>query len=70
MGVTEDDADLGGGSTLTGELDDLVLDLGGSGLEPGGRGTAVGQGGSRDTLSLGVKTTHDCGCVVWSIGLR
>jgi hypothetical protein len=45
--VTEGDTDLGRGETLTGELDDLVDDVFGGGLEPVGGGAAVGEGGGR-----------------------
>lgn len=58
VGVTEDDTDLGGGSTLLGELANLINDLLGGGLEPGGGVAGVGDGGGRNALSLGVKTTH------------
>jgi hypothetical protein len=34
VGVTEDNTDLGGGSSLTGELDDLLDNLLGGGLQP------------------------------------
>lgn len=58
VGVTEDDANLRGGSALLGELADLLDDLLGGGLEPGGRGARVGDGGGRDALALAVKTAH------------
>jgi hypothetical protein len=47
MGVTEGDADLGGGQALTSELDDVVDDILGSRLEPGGGSAAVGEGRGR-----------------------
>lgn len=58
MGVTEDDTDLGRGSTLLGQLADLVNDLLGGGLEPRRGVAAVGDRRGGDTLSLGVKTAH------------
>lgn len=61
VGVTEDDTDLGGGSTTLGEAADLVNDLVGSGLQPRRGSAAVGGSGGADTLSLAVKTTHFCG---------
>lgn len=58
MGVTEDDTNLRRGSTLSGELADLLNDLLGSGLQPAGSSAAVGEGGGRDTLAVAVKSTH------------
>jgi hypothetical protein len=58
VGVTEDHTDLRGGGTLLCELADLVNDLVGGGLEPGGGGARVGERRGADTLSLGMKTTH------------
>lgn len=58
VGVTEDDTNLGGGSTLLSELADLVDDLLGGGLEPRGGVARVGDRGGRDALALGVKTAH------------
>jgi hypothetical protein len=63
VGVTQDDANLRRGSTLTGELGDLVNDLLGSGLQPGRGSTRVRNGGGRNALSLAVKTTHFDGLV-------
>lgn len=60
LGVTENDTDLRGSSTLTGQSADLLLDLGGSGLEPRGSSARVGKRRSGYSLSVGVKTTH-CG---------
>jgi hypothetical protein len=57
VAVTEDNTDLGRGSTLSGELADLVDDLVGGGLQPGGRRTAVGNSRGANTLSLAVHTT-------------
>ena len=51
--VTELNTDLRGGHTLTGELDNLLDNLLGGGLEPRGGSAAVGQSRSGDTLSLG-----------------
>lgn len=59
MGIPEDDTDLGGGQTLLGQLEDLVLDVIGGQLEPGGHGTTVGEGGLGNTLARCVHTTHD-----------
>jgi len=58
MAVPEHNADLRWGGTLPGELADVVDDLFGGGLEPGGDGARVWDGGGGDTLSLAVKTTH------------
>lgn len=58
MAVPENNTDLRGGSTLPGQLADLVNNLVGSGLEPGRGGTRVGDSRGRDALSLAVKTTH------------
>jgi len=63
VAVTEDDTNLRWGGTLLRELADLVNDLVGSGLEPCWYGARVWNGAVGDTLSLGVKTTHDCGAV-------
>lgn len=63
MAVTEDDTNLRGGSTLLGELADLVNDLLGGGLEPRRRVARVGDRGGRNALSLGVKTAHLVGVV-------
>ena len=43
MGVTEDDTDLRRRGTLSGQSADLLLDLGGGGLEPGGHAARVRQ---------------------------
>ena len=64
VGVTENDANLGRGSTLSGELADLLNDLVGSGLEPGGSGAGVGESGGRNALALAVKSTHLVGFVL------
>ena len=58
MGVTEDDTDLRGRSTLPGKLADLLGDLVGRGLEPRGGVAGVGDGGGRNALALAVKSTH------------
>lgn len=62
MRVTENNTDLRGSSTLSGESADLLLDLGGSGLEPGGGNARVGERGIRNSLSVRVKTTHFGSC--------
>lgn len=68
VGVTEGNTNLRGSGTLTGELADLVDDLGGSGLQPCWRVAAVGEGRGRDTLSLslGLNATHGDGKLVVS----
>lgn len=58
VGVTEDDTNLRGSSTLTGELADLLDDLLGGNLQPGGSGARVGEGAGRHALTLAVKSTH------------
>ena len=58
MGVTEDNTDLGGGSTLLGELADLLNNLLGGSLEPARGSARVGESGGRNALSLRVKATH------------
>lgn len=50
-------------------LADLLLNLGGSGLEPRGGGPGVGDGRRGNSLSVGVKTTHFGGWCAWSDGL-
>ncbi len=62
--VTENDTDLRGRGTLAGKTADLLLDLGRSGLEPGRGSARVGDGRSRNSLSVGVKTSHcdRCSC--------
>lgn len=61
VGVTENDTNLRRGSTLSGELADLLNDLLGSGLQPAGSDAAVGEGRGGDTLSVAVKSTHVVG---------
>lgn len=67
VGVTEDNTDLGRSGTLLGQLADVVNNLLGGGLEPGGSGAGVGDSRGRNALALGVKATHFC-CVGWSVG--
>ena len=62
MRISENDADLRRSSTLLCKLADLVDDLLGSGLQPRGRCSRVGDCGGRYALSVAVKTTHGCGC--------
>ena len=52
--VTEGNTDLRRGETLASELDDVLDDVVRGGLEPCGRGSAVGEGGGRykNTISL------------------
>jgi hypothetical protein len=47
VGVTEDNTDLGGGKTLTGELDDVLDDIIGGGLQPNRGSAAVGESRGR-----------------------
>ena len=61
VGVAEDDADLGGGEALLGELANMLLDLLGADLEPRGGSALVGAGGLGDALSGCVKTAHAVG---------
>jgi hypothetical protein len=61
VGVTEDDTDLRGSSTLPGELADLLNDLVGSGFEPCRGGARVGESGGRNALALAVKSAHFVG---------
>lgn len=58
VAVTEDNTDLRGRSTLSGELADVVDNLVGSDLNPGSGGARVRESRRGNTLSLGVKTTH------------
>jgi hypothetical protein len=53
---------LGGSGALLRKLGDLLDDLLGSGLEPRRGSTRVGDGRSRYSLSVAVKTTHCSGC--------
>jgi len=43
VGVTKDDTDLRRGQTLTGELEDVLLNLLGGDLEPSGSRSLVGE---------------------------
>jgi hypothetical protein len=74
VAVTEDNTDLRRRSTFPGELANLIDDLLGGGLDPRSRLARVGDGGGRNALSLGVKTTHFelvvVGFFVGSDGLR
>ena len=58
MAVPEDDTNLGGGQTLLGELEDLVLNLVGGQLQPLGDRPPVGESGLGNTLARCVHTTH------------
>merc|ERR1719318_1945018 len=58
VGIPEDDTDLGGGQTLLGKLEDLVLHLVAGDLEPLGNGPPVGKSGLDDALSRCVHATH------------
>lgn len=70
VGVSEDNTDLRGGGTLPGELANLLNDLVGRGLQPGGGGARVGDGGGRNALSVAVKSTHLVGLVVVMLLIR
>ena len=59
VAVPENDADLGRGQTLLGQLEDLLLDVVGGELQPVGDGAAVGERRLRDALAGRVHTTHD-----------
>lgn len=52
MLITEDDTDLAGSQTLLGELDDELVDFLIGGLQPGGGAAAVGEGRTRNTLTI------------------
>ena len=58
MAISQDDTDLRRGSTLTGELADVVDDGVGRALEPCRHAARVGDGGGGDTLALAVEATH------------
>ena len=60
--VSKDDTDLRWGQTLLGQLEDLVLDILGCELEPGGHCSAVGEGRLGNTLAWCVHTTHGEDC--------
>jgi hypothetical protein len=51
VGVTENNADLGGGEALLGKLADEIGDFVVAGLEPSGSPAAIGGGRARNTLS-------------------
>lgn len=57
-GITENNTDLGRGKTLLCQLVDVVLNLGGGGLNPRSRGALVWEGTLRDTLSWCVHASH------------
>lgn len=58
VGIPKLDTDLGGGETLTGVLDNLVLDVSNRGLQPGGGVTAIGDSASAHALSGSMHATH------------
>lgn len=58
MGIPEDHSDLGGGETLLGELENLILDLITGHLHPLGNSTPVGQSRLGNTLARSVHATH------------
>lgn len=71
VGVTEDDTDLRRGGALTGELGDLLNDLLGGGLQPGGSVARVRESGGRNALSVAVKSAHLVGlAAVVMLGMR
>ena len=57
--VSKDNTDLGRGQTLLGQLEDLILDILGCELQPGGDCAAIGEGGLGNTLAWCVHSTHD-----------
>ena len=59
VAVPEDDANLGRGQALLGQLEDLLLDVVGGELQPVGNGAAIGERRLRDALAGRVHTTHD-----------
>ena len=61
--VSKDDANLGRGQTLLGQLEDLLLDVVGGQLQPGGDCAAERQSRLGNTLARCVHTTHDGGLV-------
>ena len=56
--ITEGDTDLGGRKTLAGKLGDVLDDVLGRGLEPGGGRAAVGESRGRNALAGSVHATH------------
>ena len=66
MAISEDDTDLRWSCTFSGEFADVVNDSLRCGLEPCWHLSRVWNGGGADTLSLAVKTTHGCSCVLSS----
>jgi hypothetical protein len=71
VGVTEDDTDLRRSGTLTGELGDLLNDLLGGGLQPGGSVARVRESRGRNALSVAVKSAHLVGlAAVVMLGMR
>lgn len=57
VAITENNTNLRGGSTLLGELADVVNDLVGGGLQPGRRAARERNGGRGNTLALAVEAT-------------
>ncbi len=64
MGIPKNDADLGGGQPLLGQLEDLILDLVAGHLHPLGDGAPVRQSRLGDTLARSVHATHFSAVVV------
>ena len=58
VGITENDTNLRGSSTLPGQLANLVDNLVGVGLQPGGESARIGESRGRNALTLAVKSTH------------
>lgn len=58
MAVSQNDTNLRRCSTLLREFADIVDDLVGGEFEPAGDTTRVWDRAGRDTLPIGVKTTH------------
>lgn len=61
VAVPQYDTDLARRGPLLGQLADLVHDLVGRDLQPGGRGAGVGDGGFGDAFAFGVEAAHLCG---------
>ncbi len=56
--ITEGNTDLGGRKTLARELGNVLDDILGRGLQPGGGSAAVGESRGRDALAGSVHATH------------
>ena len=56
--ISEDNTDLRRSGTLSGELADLLNEIGGGNLDPGWGSLSVRQRSTGNTFSLGVHSTH------------